>query len=364
MYEYPLMTEENDYKELDSFWNWAEVKKIFLVCSNSVLKMQIGDYFDKLQKRMKISVIRFSDFFPNPSHDSVIKGIKKFCRENCDMIVAVGGGSAIDVAKCIRVYVNNENTFNNIKLLAIPTTAGTGSEATRFAVIYYQGEKQSIEDKWCFPSAVLLDPTTLRILPEYQRKSTMMDALCHALESFWSINSTKESRKYSEEAIRMILNYKDAYLRNKEEGNRGMLYAANVAGRAINIAKTTAGHAMCYKLTGIYGIAHGHGAALCVSRLWSYMSLHLDKCIDKRGKAYLKNCFEDLANVMGCSEICEAINKFNVILNELGLKAPQLQGDDELELLRTSVNQERLKNNPVLLEEKDIDLLYRQVFGV
>ncbi len=94
---------------------------------------------------------------------------------------------------------------NNIPLLAVPTTAGTGSEATRFAVIYYGGNKQSVTSESLIPDAVVLDPDTLITLPLHQKKATMMDALCHSIESFWSINSTDESKEFSRTAIREIL---------------------------------------------------------------------------------------------------------------------------------------------------------------
>lgn len=93
----------------------------------------------------------------------------------------------------------------------------------------------------------------------------MCDVLCHAIESFWSVNSMEESRRYSREAIRLILWHRDGYPANEAGANKGMLVAANVAGRAIRITQTTAGYAMCYKITGLFGIAHGDAVALCDS---------------------------------------------------------------------------------------------------
>lgn len=367
MYEYPMMTEENNYEQLDSFWRLVKPKKIFLVCDDCILCVPIGSYFHELERRTGIKVFRFSDFSSNPAYESVLRGFEAFERENCDFIAAVGGGSAIDVAKCIRLYSSRngrgdgKGAGDHVKFLAVPTTAGTGSEATQFAAIYYDKRKKSVEDKVCIPSAILMDPSALLTLPEYQRKATMMDALCHGLESFWSIHSTKESRDYSLEAIRMILKYKASYLANEAEGNKGMLYAANMAGKAINIARTTAGHAMCYMLTSMYGIAHGHGAALCVAQVWPYMISHLDKCIDQRGRKYLEDAFACLAEVMECEDAFGAVKRFGDMVRELGLTAPKIRDRDELEVLKTSVNGERLKNNPVLLEEKDISLLYERI---
>ena len=120
----------------------------------------------------------------------------------------------------------------------------------------------------CLPNAAMLDPTLLRTLPLYQRKATLLDALCHGIESCWSMHTTPESRAYSVRAIRQVLEHAEGYLTNQDAGNAGMLQAANLAGKAIHIAKTTAAHAMCYRLTTLFGIAHGHAAALCLSALF------------------------------------------------------------------------------------------------
>ena len=163
---------------------------------------------------MGIPIVMFSEFTPNPLCGEVAEGIKVFKDNNCDMIVAVGGGSAIDVAKCIKLYANMDDRINyleqaivpnDIELMVVPTTAGTGTEATRYTVIYYNGEKQSVIDTSCIPNTVVFDASALSTLPIYQKKSTMMDALCHAIESYWSVNSTEESRRYSEEAIKIII---------------------------------------------------------------------------------------------------------------------------------------------------------------
>ena len=92
--------------------------------------------------------------------------------------------------------------------------------------------------------------------------------------------STPESRQYSAEAIRRILVGQEAYLANTEAGNRDMLLAAYTAGKAIRIAQTTAGHAMCYQLTSLYGVAHGHAAALVNRKLFPYTAEHLELCVD------------------------------------------------------------------------------------
>ncbi len=359
-----------NYSALDSFFISNKIQKVFLVHTKSFLNFKISKYFASLKEKLGIDIVSFTNFHPNPDYDSVVEGEKLFRETNCDCIIAVGGGSSIDVAKCIKLYMgldNNKLFFeqvpipNDIKLIVAPTTAGTGSEATRYAVIYYKGEKQSITHDTCIPSEVIFDSAFLHTLPDYQRKSTMLDALCHSLEAYWSVNSTAESKTFSEKAINIILENLDSYLRNEEKGNYNMLMAANLAGKAINITQTTAGHAMCYKLTSMYGIAHGHAAALCVNKLWPFMVNNTQKSNDARGKEYLDNMFSQLAQIMGCKSVKEATVKFSSILQKLNIEIPNVKNVDDFDMLKISVNPVRIKNNPIKLTEEDINILYHQI---
>lgn len=371
MVKQTILWAENHYRSLDDWLQANKIRRLLLVCDNSLSFLNIRDYFETLTGRTGVEVIRFDDFQPNPQYESVVNGVTLFNREHCEAIIAVGGGSAIDVAKCIKLYSNMntsrnylEQTIvpNDVRLLAMPTTAGTGSEATRYAVIYYQGAKQSVADESCIPSAVLMDSSALKTLPLYQKKSTMLDALCHAVESFWSVNSTVQSKAFSREAIEMILSNMGGYLSNDDTANEVMLRAANLAGQAINITQTTAGHAMCYKLTGLYGIAHGHAAALCDRVLFPWMIQNTDRCIDARGADYLKQTFREIAQAMGCSTPEEACGKFDDVVTALRLDIPAAS-DKDYEILKTSVNPTRLKNHPLSLDTETIDRLYHQMLS-
>lgn len=364
-----ILVATETYEELNDYFVENKIKRVFLVCGASIELLRINTYIQNLAERQGIKVIRFSEFQPNPMYESIVQGVKVFREQHCDSIMAVGGGSAMDVAKCIKLYSNMDSSQNylqqkiipnDIKMLAVPTTAGTGSEATKYAVIYYNGTKQSVTNDSCIPAAVLFDGSTLQTLPDYQRKSTMMDAFSHAMESFWSINSTEESREYSKKAIRMILSNWDAYLANEEKGNREMLWAANIAGKAINITQTTAGHSMCYKLTSLYGIAHGHAVAICNTVLFPYLVQNIEKCIDARGKEYLLKVLLQLADTMGCKTPEEAADKFSEMVCGLGFEIPKPQIGDYAEL-KKSVNLERLKNYPIRLGENVIDELYHKI---
>ncbi len=362
-----IITADNNYKGLDEWL--SDKKKVLLVCDGSI--KFLADFNRKLDE-ITTPMIRFSEFQPNPLYDSVVEGVKMYRDENCDSIFAVGGGSAMDVAKCIKLYSNmpgdgSEGAWlkekivpNDIPFLAMPTTAGTGSEATRYAVIYYGGAKQSVTSESFIPGTVLMDPNSLKTLPPYQKKATMCDALCHAIESFWSVNSTEESQRYSREAIQEVLANMDGYLANTEAGNAGMLRAAHKAGQAINITQTTAGHAMCYKITSLFGVAHGHAAILCDRVLFPWMLRNTDKCIDARGEMYLKNIFGEIGHAMGCETPEQAADKLNKLFEKLELMVPNAT-EEQFSELKTSVNPVRLKNHPIQLTEDTIDELYHEI---
>ena len=298
--------------------------------------------FDSLNIELPISFARFSDYSSNPRLEDVKAGVKALRGNNCDCIVAIGGGSSIDTAKCIKFY-----SHVDLPLMAVPTTSGTGSEATHFAVIYKNGKKHSIADERLMPDYVILQPQLLKTLPAYQRKCTMLDALCQAIESWWSRMATPESIEYSKTAIKLLLDNMDSYLKNEDEGNNNMLRASNLAGKAINITTTTAPHAMSYKLTSLYGLPHGHAVALCLPKVWRYMEN-----------------FDHIANALGKKNHEEAVLFLEDLMQRLGIIPPKIADYDDLDVLAASVNIQRLRNNPVRLSRDTIKKLYKEILEV
>ena len=349
--------------------------KVFVVCDSSYPFLNIkADIED-----MGTPHILFSDFTPNPVYEEVCKGIDLFLRTKCDSILAVGGGSAIDVAKCIKLAVlakegnaslipplvstRVECDGSKIPFIAIPTTAGTGSESTHNAVMYYEGAKQTVTNDGVLPDYAILEPSVLKTLPLYQKKCTMMDALCQGIESWWSVNSTEESYEYSRKTIELIMaNWRKYIFENNDEAAKQIMLAANYGGRAINITATTAAHAMSYKITSLYKFPHGHAVAVCLPEIWEYMIGHIEKCLDKRGQDYLNGIFSDIAKAMGCANPVQAITLFRQMMADMELKNPI--ADDrasELKVLSTSVNPVRLKNNPIMLELEVICHMYNSI---
>lgn len=342
-------------------------KKTLVVCNYVSEEQKLDD----ILLHGGLSFTYFKDFASNPLYEEVCRGISVLSENGCDSIIAIGGGSAIDVAKCIKLfckmdrdvnYLQQEYTDSGIPLIAIPTTAGTGSESSRYAVIYYEGKKQSITHESIIPDFAVLDAELLRTLPLYQKKCTMLDALCQGIESWWSVNSTAESKEYSRAAVEGIMHNMEPYLGDPKdmEAAERIMTASNYAGRAINITQTTAPHAMSYKLTSLYRLPHGHAVAICMPKVWKYMTKHMETTADPRGEEYLKAIFCDIAECMGHASSDKCIAWFENLLVRLDIKAPR-GTMDEVTILAGSVNPVRLKNNPVKIIEEDFMSLYRSI---
>ena len=363
----------NGIAQLPAILKEVGCEKLFLVVDSSYPFLNIRETIESLPVSGRVM---FSDFTPNPLYEQVCKGLELLNSSHCDTILAVGGGSAIDVAKCIKLAVLAEEGSaalipplvsrrlpidgEKIPFIAIPTTAGTGSESTHNAVMYYEGAKQTVTNDGVLPDYAILEPSVLKTLPLYQKKCTMMDALCQGIESWWSVNSTEESYEYSRKAVELIMaNWRKYIFENDDEAAAQIMLAANYGGRAIHITQTTAAHAMSYKITSLYRLPHGHAVAVCLPEIWKYMLANLDKCSDGRGPVYLSGIFGEIARAMGCSTPQEAIAVFEQMLADMELSHP-VSEDREIDLraLATSVNPVRLKNNPVGVDQEEAFKLY------
>ncbi len=348
-------------RQLPKLLRQIGARSILLVCGQSFDRLAVRPILEETD----IPLVRFSDFSPNPRYEEVQMGVERFLNGKCDAILAAGGGSAIDTAKCIKLfcrmdpgicYLEQEPEDTDIPLIALPTTAGTGSESTRYAVIYYEGEKQSVSHPSILPEYVILEPSVLEGLPPYQKKCTMLDALCQGIEAWWSVHSTDESRALSRTAVTAIVsNWRDYIEKNDRAAAAHIMEAANVSGRAINLAETTAAHAMSYKLTALYGIAHGHAVACCLPEVWEYIEGHTAKCIDPRGESYLRSVLAEISS-------CLDLTGFRALLKELEMTPPVSNiKNTELASLARSVNLVRLKNNPVALDYETLYGMYERI---
>jgi len=341
-------------------------------------------------KRLKNSKIMenyhyniFTEFDKNPDVRDVNKAKDLINAYNPDVILAVGGGSTIDIAKQTNVLAaqtnslmfteqslskdiseNNLNIKNNgLPLIAIPTTAGTGSESTQFSVIYINKRKYSIDDPKLLPNFVILDSSFLNGSPTELIATTGMDALTQSIESLWSVNSTEQSRGYATEAIKIIRDtLEEAYISGYDSGDSGevMLKAANLSGKAINITRTTAPHAISYPLTIHFKIPHGHAVALTLSKFFEINSqTNKYKINDLRGKTHVDSIMKYIFSLFLASSAKECSKNFNKLMDTIGLERNfnklGIESKADIKKITDNIDPNRIKNNPVEIDKETVE---------
>ncbi|MBN1699744.1 MAG: phosphonoacetaldehyde reductase [Spirochaetales bacterium] len=315
------------------------------------------------------NIMFFSEFDPNPRIEDVKRGLALFRQHGHDVVIAVGGGSVIDMAKLIAVFADHAESpellitqkkalkSRDIPLVAIPTTAGTGSESTHFAVVYINGEKYSVAAPSVLPDYAIVDPSLTLSMPPSVTAATGMDALSQGIESFWSVQSNRQSAEYAKQAISLAFdNLKKAVLTPDNDSREKMALAAHLSGKAINITKTTAPHAFSYYLTKKYHIPHGHAVGLMLGRFIVYNNLVTEEDVtDKRGCGYVKKTMRLLLTSIGTETAEEAREKIERLMREIGLETAMakigLETKGDVDAWLSRVNLERLANNPRRVEE-------------
>ena len=302
----------------------------------------------------------FSGYHPNPDLADCEAGAAMYREMGCDGLISLGGGSAMDTAKAIKALLLTgdmeavkrsalppEATLPHI---AIPGTAGTGSEATPFAVVYVEGQKLSLDHPALLPEAVLLDSSLLDTLPDYHRRSCAMDALSQGIESYWALKATEDSRVHAVRAIRGVLDNIGAYLVGDEDAQDALLEAAYESGVAIATSRTTAAHAMSYGLTKRLGYAHGHACMLTLPHLWRLAMID----------GQVRPVQERLAGELGLADAHALYETMMSLLERLQLAVDVPNDLVLLEALARTVNVQRLGNHPQRLSEMQLAHVYAQ----
>jgi alcohol dehydrogenase class IV len=344
--------------------NEADFRKVFSAMIESAGKMFIvhghSSYLScgakalvgEVASQLGMEMIEFEDFSENPKKEDVDCGVAKLLQDIPDVIVAVGGGSVMDMAKLIRFY-----SHLKIPLVAIPTTAGTGAESTQFAVCYIDAVKYSISNPSILPEQVLLYPPFTYRNGRYLSACTGFDALAQAIEAYWNINATTESDEFAISAIEKIY----PILGNDEllpEDRTMLLRGANDAGKAINITRTTVPHALSYTLTSKYGYPHGHAVALTFPFFLKY---NLEGC----EHTYRGNDFENyVAKMNRLRSLLNVGDKpFDVMkefLHCLGLDYDPNRDFDDL-VVAQGMNLERAGNTPIAIDHDLILLAVKSI---
>jgi alcohol dehydrogenase len=249
-----------------------------IVTDPGIYKLGLQSPLIQVLGEKKIAYELYHDVVPNPTFDVVEEAYKMYRDGNCDCLIALGGGSSMDTAKAVGARsVNPHKTLSQLKgilkvghklplLIAIPTTAGTGSEATLAAVVVnpITKDKFSINDPHLIPEVALLDNTLLQGLPPAIISSTGIDALTHAVESYLGRSSTKKTKDYALKAMALIKGnlyafYQDA---KNEKARANMQKAAYLAGVSFTRAYVGYVHALAHALGGYYNVPHGFANAV------------------------------------------------------------------------------------------------------
>ena len=355
--------------------------------SNKILLVTDRSSFDLLKGRDvilnelgKYSYKQYADFDANPNIKDLRKGLKIGNEYDPDVVIGVGGGSVLDTAKMIALFDdkqisisdalsgNNKFKKRRRKLILIPTTAGTGSEATRFAVLYVDKIKHSISSDELLPDHVILDSTLTDTMGKYLTAVTMFDCFSQAIESFWAVGSTEESRSYSRESIDLVLDNYTKIIEDPDEDSRDkLLRASYLAGKAINISKTTAPHAISYGITQYYGIPHGHAVAMTLGSFLKYNgTMDLEKLNAGLDPKSYRLHYSELLKALRVETADEAMLKVNEMMNYSGLKTSfrdiGIKTKKEISYLASIVNNERLMNNPMKINPEELETLLQILY--
>lgn len=323
-------------------------KNSYMACGGNELMSQLYDVHN-------MEIAGFSDFSTDPKIEDVYKGADLVKQYQPDAIIAIGGGSTMDMAKLLRHTAG----MKEIPLIAIPTTSGTGSETTQFAVCFINGEKKSIDFPHMLPNYEILIPELTMSNSRYLTACTGFDAMAQAVESYWNIHATEKSEEYAKEALILLIRRLTQFATDPElcmadqYWRADMMKGANLSGKAINITRTTAPHAMSYKLTSEYGYPHGHAVALTFpyfAKLNMECPLHQYAGTDylhyTEKMRWLKYCF-GITN----QDIESYFQSFTI---KIGLG---INKDTKVDagLIASSVNVERAANNPHVLTAEIIN---------
>lgn len=367
---------QQEYVGSRSISNLAELisrhnpRHIFLVADPVAYKSSGAEaIIDKMLSGYKVT--RFSDFEINPKLEDVEKGVSQFLKGDYDLIIAVGGGSALDVAKSLRTFASNQGDPRDYldkkkpieqkgpALVAIPTTAGTGSESTQFAVIWLGHTKYSLDHPFVRPDYAIVDPQFTLNLPKYITASTGMDALAQAVESLWCIYSTDDSKRYAREAIELVIPSIDEAVNNpSRELREAMAIGSHSAGKAINITRSTAPHAISYPITSYFGVPHGEAVGLTFPSIVVYNAgVTTDDVLDKRGVNYVNEIMQEIVGIFGARNPQEASQIITSLMQRIGLRTRLSEigattQEHRETIIQNGFNPARVNNNPRRLSEE------------
>ena len=356
-----------------------KVSRPLVVLDGNLAGTGFGDRLSGLLDKAKIGFALYDKAAPEPPIELADEGAKLAIRKKCDGVVGIGGGSAMDLAKAIAVLAANKGKAEDylglnkvpgpgLTKIMVPTTAGTGSEVTFTAVFIRKKlkKKEGMNSPYLYPELALLDPELTLTLPPHPTATTGIDALCHAIESYTSINASPMSELLSLEAIgRISDNLRTAVHDGTNiEAREAMLLGSLYAGLGLANAGVTAVHSLSYPLGGKYGISHGLANTIMLPRV---MAFNLRGAQEK---------FVNIAEIMG--EIVDdlplreaaylAVEAVETLIEDCGvfttLEELEIPEADFPELAKVAMTVARpLANNPCKMTPEEMVEIYQECYS-
>lgn len=311
-------------------------KKILIITDPFVVQSKMIDLITAPLKEGQIEYDIFMDVVPDPPIEKISEGVKKLLAYRPEAIVAVGGGSAIDSSKSIREFAKKIDNYGEVALIAIPTTSGTGSEVTSFAVVSdRQAErKYPLVSRDLTPEETILDAELVKSVPPSITADTGMDVLTHAIEACVSTERNEFATALAEKAIEICgVFLLRAYLDGNDTHARQKMHVAScLAGLAFNSASLGLNHGMAHQLGAIFHIPHGRANAMLLPHI-----IEFNSDINKHSKSR--------------KEYLPAVKKYSTIAQILGLSSY-----NKIMTVRSLVNWVQF-----MLKEMDIPLSISQM---
>ena len=342
-------------------------KRGILVTSSSF--MENGLVKRLLEENPKTICTVYSGVSPNTDISECDACADMIRKEKCDFVIALGGGSVIDCAKaaaafCLDtlptgLYFEGKVALpvRKLPLIAIPTTAGTGSEVTRVTVLmdHAQGIKAPLKAPVFYPTIAIVDPELTYTLPKYITACTGMDALCHAIEAYWNTNHHPISDAFAFHAANLAVRYLEqaCFEPDSAIAREKMAEASLTAGMAFTLTGTTSVHACSYPLGALLDMPHGEACGLTIDR---FMKINAESDSDGRLKR--------LARAMGYPDVESVADAITELKFRIGLKNDLIQfnlTDGQIEQLVHGSQHPNLKNNPVPITEDTLRSVYRSM---
>lgn len=343
--------------------------KGILITSPSFVKRGFADQI--MQRNQDKLAVLYSEISPNPDVKECDACVKLIQENQCDFIVSLGGGSVMDCAKAAAAfckenakaaeYLNGSEEIPKeaLPLIAVPTTAGTGSEITCVSVLsdHDTGRKAPLNSELFYPKVAIVDPELTYSVPPYITACTGMDVLCHAIEAYWSKYHQPVCDLMATQALKLVFkNLETAVLEPENKTAREKMAEASVlAGMAFTIPKTTSAHACSYPLTNRLGIPHGEACGLTV-----------DYFLRINAKGEEGQRLEELAAVLGFPSADALADEIFQLKEKIGLRTDLRNIEMDEEMFQTLVQESQhpnLLNNPVDITEDMLVEMYRKLMG-